>query len=206
MEILPRIFEPFFTTKEQGKGTGLGLAAVWGMLQDHKGAVTVYSEPNVGTVFHAYLPISDRTAAGLEEPSFEPVTGTGRILVVDDEEAVRITAERILTALEYEVITASDGLEAAEIFKKRHADIDLVLLDMIMPKMNGTETFEVMKRIDPAVRIVISSGFSKEEDLMELKNRGLIACIRKPYRKAELGRVVAEALAVFKEAPEGPLS
>jgi PAS domain S-box-containing protein len=193
IEILPRIFEPFFTTKEQGKGTGLGLSAVWGTIQEHRGSIKVYSEEGTGTVFHIYLPLSDmRTTADLQES--ESVSGTGRILVVDDEETIRQTASAILSSLHYEVVLATNGEDAVSIFKEQHREIDLVILDMIMPKMNGREAFERMMAIDTNAKIIISSGFSKDRDLDELRENGMAAFIRKPYRKAELSRVVANVL------------
>ena len=192
-ENLEKIFEPFFTTKEIGQGTGLGLAAVYGTVIEHNGAIYVSSEPGKGTTFNIYLPLSSQAAVEAKSDD-EVVMGSGRILVVDDEETIRITTKAALEALNYEVITAEDGVEAVEIFRREHETIDLVFLDMIMPKINGRETFEKIKSIDKNARVVMSSGFSKDEDLDDLKQKGLSGFIRKPYRRAEISRIVANAL------------
>jgi signal transduction histidine kinase/CheY-like chemotaxis protein len=193
VEVQKRIFEPFFTTKEQGKGTGLGLAAAYGTIQDHHGAINVYSEVNVGTVFHVYLPLSKGVAVPLKKKT-DAIRGTGVILLVDDEDVVRLTAKRILESLGYEVRTASDGVEAVQLYEKSHNEIDLVILDMIMPRMNGTETFHRMRGIDSGAQIVISSGFSKENDLDVLRECGLAGYIWKPFSRAELSQTVADVL------------
>jgi len=191
-ENLEKIFEPFFTTKEIGQGTGLGLAAVYGTVVEHTGAIYVSSEPGKGTTFKMYLPLSSQAAVEAKSDD-EVVMGSGRILVVDDEEIIRITTKAALEALNYEVITAEDGVEAVEIFRREHETIDLVFLDMIMPKINGRETFEKIKSIDKNARVIMSSGFSRDEDMDDLKQKGLSGFIRKPYRRAEISRVVATA-------------
>jgi len=193
LEHLKKIFDPFFTTKEQGKGTGLGLAAVYGIIQDHHGAITVYSEVNVGTVFHIYLPLSDQSIT-IKQNLETVISGTGLVLFVDDEEIIRVTVEEMLKELNYNVIIAKNGLEAVEIFKKKYQKIDLVLLDMIMPEMNGREAFFKMREIKEDVKVIISSGFSKDGDLDELNQNGLKAFIHKPYRISELSQVLAKTL------------
>lgn len=191
-EILEKIFDPFFTTKEQGKGTGLGLSTVYGIIKNHNGSITVYSEQGVGTAFHIYLPLSSETVHKKDE---ETVThGTGTILLIDDERIIRFTAKAILKELGYDVIMAKNGRAGVELFKKEKPRIDLVILDMIMPIMNGREAFMKMKEIDEHVKIILSSGFSKSEDLAELEKRGLSGFIRKPYRKSELSQIVAKVM------------
>ncbi|MFT5699925.1 MAG: PAS domain S-box-containing protein [Desulforhopalus sp.] len=191
--IIDKIFDPFFTTKERGKGTGLGLATAYGIVQMYHGAISVYSELGTGTCFYILLPLA---------PAGEKVTkvvtvlkkGHGTILVVDDEEVVRVTAKQILENLGYRIILCANGQEATTIFSKQSENIDLVLLDMIMPVMNGRDCFEQLKKIDPHVRVVLSSGFTKEEDLQKMKLLGLKGFIRKPYSSNELSLVVHEVL------------
>jgi PAS domain S-box-containing protein len=195
---LPRIFEPFFTTKPQGEGTGLGLAAVFGTVRRHEGAVTVYSEESRGTVFRVWLPIAANRVVRAAPPA-EPVSGSGRVLVVDDEPVMRATAEAILEELGYEILLAEDGRAGLECFAERHAEIDLVLLDMVMPEMNGRDCFLEMRKIDPDARVVLSSGFTLDEDLDDLRKRGLRGFVRKPYRVADLSLALARARAEGEE-------
>lgn len=190
VEIMDRIFEPFFTTKPQGQGTGLGLSAAYGAICEHHGAVTVSSRTGRGTTFEVYLPVS-KSPGVRPKATQEIIRGTGCILLVDDEESIRQTTKAILERLHYDVITAQNGLEAVEIFQKEHGRIDLILLDLLMPKMNGRETFEKIKEIDPAAKVIIASGFHKDEDIDNLMQQGLNAFIRKPYGIPELSQLVA---------------
>ena len=189
-ELLSKIFEPFFTTKEVGKGTGLGLAAVYGSIKDHKGAIDVYSEPGIGTVFKLYLPLEKNAAFSETTREELPEKGTGRILVIDDEEFIRKSVSDLLSSLGYEVSVADGGKKALEIYAREKDLIDLVLLDMVMPEMNGKETFLKLREINPEVKVLFSSGFNKEgrtEELMALGAKGLIP---KPYRLNELSRLI----------------
>lgn len=192
-ERFEKIFEPFFTTKEQGRGTGLGLSAVLGTMQMHKGAVTVYSEEGAGTVFHILLPLTDDDPAYVA-PVSQPLRGSGLILVVDDEAVMRATAAAILEELGYQVLLAETGQVGLEIFRERQVDIDLVLLDMIMPEMNGRDCFAEMRKLDPEVKVILSSGFTRSEDIVNLRAAGLLGFIRKPYRGVVLSQAVAAAL------------
>jgi signal transduction histidine kinase/CheY-like chemotaxis protein/HAMP domain-containing protein len=192
---LEKIFEPFFTTKDQGEGTGLGLSAVYGTVKSHNGAITVYSQVGTGSVFHIFLACSSQVIK--QELPISPITfGSGTIFLVDDEEIIRLTSSHMLKEMGYKVITAIDGIEAIEIFKENHQDIDLVISDMIMPKMNGSTLFYKMKDIDSECRMIISSGFTKEENISELKSAGLLGFINKPFRKVELAKLLSEVLPV----------
>jgi PAS domain S-box-containing protein len=193
-EHLEKIFDPYFTTKESGRGTGLGLAAVYGIVQQHKGSVSVYSEKGAGTVFHINLPLSDGSSSINENYKSELFLGQGRVLVVDDEEIIRNVAKNILESLGYEVITAENGKKGLEIFLKEKDLIDIVILDMIMPEMNGKECFEEIKKISPDAKVVLSSGFSRDEDINELKKQGLSGFLRKPFHSAELSRILKDIL------------
>lgn len=190
---IEKIFEPFFTTKESDKGTGLGLSAVYGTVQDHNGAINVYSEKGRGTIFHIYIPCSERVDATFRKNQ-EVIRGSGTILLVDDEELIRLTGESLLNEMGYTVLVAENGLKGLEVFSRNSRKIDLVVLDMIMPEMNGHEAFFKMKEIDPAVKIIIASGFTKDESLFELQEAGLSGFIRKPFRDFELSRLIADIL------------
>ncbi len=192
-EIIDRIFEPFFTTKRQGEGTGLGLAAVYGTIQQHNGAIKVYSEQGSGTSFHLYLPLTDQKQSKKKTAAI-PVSGTGMILVVDDEYVIRTTTSAILNKLGYTVILAENGSKAIELYSKHQNSLDLVILDMLMPKMDGRECFHKLRKINPNVNIVVCSGFSKNTDIQELKRNGLAGFIHKPFNGSELSRVVAECM------------
>lgn len=192
-ENLERIFEPFFTTKETGKGTGLGLAAVLGTVQMHHGAITAYSEPGQGSLFRLFLPLSDAPHTPVVE-SADLLRGSGVILVIDDEQVMRATAEAILADLGYTLILAENGRIGLDLYRQRHEEIDLVVLDMIMPEMNGRDCFLHMKAINPKVKVILSSGFSRSEELTDMRVQGLCGFIQKPYRSLTLSRIVAGAL------------
>ncbi len=192
-ENIRKIFEPFFTTSEQESGTGLGLAAVYGTVQDHQGAISVYSEDGKGSLFKIMLPCSYRETAAIQI-SPDVVTGSGKILLVDDEELIRVTGKLMLEEMGYTVLLAENGKAAVELFKQVFNDIDLVVMDMVMPEMNGGDAFEEMYRIDPTCKVIISSGFSKSRDIDELKKNGLSGFIQKPFRNSQLSQLLAEVL------------
>ncbi len=194
-DLLPRIFEPFFTTKGVGKGTGLGLAAVYGTIREHHGCICVQSEKGVGTVFNLCLPVNDVSpACSAEEAEASGAAQHGCILIVDDEEQVRTVAADILESLGYRVLQATDGREGVEIFAARGGDIDLVLLDMVMPRMGGLACFREIRAIDPHARVLVTSGFARENSLEELQAAGIMGFLQKPYRRADLARMVAQAM------------
>ncbi|MCD4651072.1 MAG: PAS domain S-box protein, partial [Candidatus Cloacimonetes bacterium] len=190
---LKKIFDPFYTTKKHGKGTGLGLSAVYGTVQDHHGSISVYSEVGSGTVFHICLPISEESLF-VKQANGKIMLGTGVVLLVDDEKVIRITAKAILEDMGYEVLLTRNGMEAIEVFKKHHDSIDIVILDMIMPEMSGREIFPKIREIDNKCKVIISSGFSKAEDVKELIDAGLAGFIRKPYSQFELSRLLSKIL------------
>lgn len=190
---LKRIFEPFFTTREQDKGTGLGLAAVYGAVQHHHGAVTVHSELDEGTEIKIYLPVSDVSEA--DEPEMDQIiAGKGCILIIDDEDIIRTTARLMLEKLGYEIVEAENGKEGLAMYREYSDTIDVVLLDMLMPVMDGTECFHKLQEIDPGVSVIISSGFTRDADLHRMREDGLQGFVRKPYNLAELSMVVAQVL------------
>jgi PAS domain S-box-containing protein len=198
-ENLERIFAPFFTTKTQGKGTGLGLSMVFGIVKNHGGCVDVRSEAGVGSVFRVFLPESPGDAMN-EMAAMDQAfpRGRGRILLVDDQEPVREVAKDMLEALGYEVITAADGLEGVSRYRDLWREIDLVLLDMVMPNMSGGDCFRRMREINPKARVVLSSGYSMDGSIQVVMNEGILAFIRKPYRLDELSRVVGTAVGTYQ--------
>jgi PAS domain S-box-containing protein len=192
---LGRIFEPFFTTKERGKGTGLGLAMVYGIVRNHGGHIYVDSAVGKGTTFHLYLPATmetPQTAAAHQQPDLP--LGHETILLVDDERVILDVGSRILNRLGYKVLLAHEGYEALRIFSERHHEIDLVILDMVMPLLNGRDVFRRMKEIDSQVRVLLSSGYSADGDARAILNEGVISFVQKPYLVNDLAMAVRRAL------------
>jgi len=199
-EDLEHIFEPFFTTKGVGEGTGLGLAMVYGTVKSHRGLVDVSSEPGNGTTFKLYLPLAEG-AAPATTPKSEAPRGSGGVLLVDDEPLLRDLGKDLLEDLGYRVYLAENGAQALEVYASHQDDIALVLLDMIMPKMGGKETLQRLVERYPAVIVLITSGFHREENQDLLQNFGAKGFIQKPYRRTDLGKAVAAALAGEKNDP-----
>ena len=191
-ETQQRIFEPFFTTKEQGKGTGLGLSTAYGVMQEHKGAITVYSELGEGTAFRLYFPITDQRRHFPKDSGILAHHGYGTILFVDDEELIRITAKAQLNNMGYNVLLANNGEEALALFEARKEEIRAIILDMIMPIMDGRKAAQRIRRISLEVPILISSGFSKEKDLLALKKLNINKFLQKPLQKMELCAALEE--------------
>jgi len=189
-----RIFDPFFTTKEMGRGTGLGLASAYGIIKGHGGMITVYSEKGQGTTFNIYLPASLKEVADEESADLDLPHGNETILLVDDEEVITEVTGKLLTELGYNIMTAHSGSEAIEIYDRKHADIHLVILDMIMPGLSGSDTFDRLKSVNPSIRTILSSGYSMNGKAKDIMNRGVRVFLQKPYRMHELARKIREAL------------
>lgn len=183
MTTVAKIFNPFFTTKKTGEGSGLGLSMVYNIIKQHDGFIDVYSEPEIGSNLKIYLPaLSMDQIEGMRKSARKKIpAGEGLILVVDDERAMRKTAEEILTTNGYRVILAKNGMEGLKIFKDHHADIDAVLLDMAMPEMSGKESFLEMKEIDPEIKVVLTSGFRHDDRVDDLMAMGVKVFVQKPY-------------------------
>ncbi len=190
-----RIFEPFFTTKEMGRGTGLGLASVYGIVQGHGGVINVYSEKGHGTTFMIYLPATDKAPAPEPKEKETIVPGTETVLVVEDEEVILNVTKDILSALGYCVLTAQGGREAIELYRSRCSDISLVILDMIMPGMSGAETFDQLRAVRPDVKVLLASGYSLNGQAREIMERGCLGFIQKPFSVQELSLKVRDVLA-----------
>ena len=183
---LEKIFDPFFTTKETGVGTGLGLSSVYGIVKSHGGMVRVVSEKERGTSFFIFLPAMIRGAVKKEKETAAPAVqgGAEAILVVDDEEMVIKACSRMLKRLGYNVVAVQSGEEAVSLYRQRYRGIALVLLDMLMPGMGGGETYDKLKQINPHVKVLLSSGFSLNNQAREILARGCSGFIQKPYDTA----------------------
>jgi CheY-like chemotaxis protein len=195
---MEKIFDPFFTTKEQGKGTGLGLAMVFGIVKNHGGHIEVESKIGAGSLFKVYLPLAEGAGIAAEEMtpsrSEKVENGRGRILLIDDQETVREVCTAMLQTLGYKVSTAADGLEGVEYYRRSGGNIDLVIIDMIMPNLGGRDCFREIKAMNPDVRAILSSGFSLDGAVQEIINEGIAGFIQKPYRLEQLSRAVSKAL------------
>jgi CheY-like chemotaxis protein len=191
-----KIFDPFFTTKEQGRGTGLGLAMVYNIVRQVQGFIDVYSEPGHGSTFSVYLPLLVRE--GISAPAAtDPLAicrGEGVVLVVDDDMRVREMAENILEIVGYTVLTAENGKEGVERYQQHQADIKAVLLDMAMPVMSGREAFVEMKKINPDVKVLLASGFRKDDRVEEILGLGIKEFLQKPYTLAGLARAMKKVI------------
>jgi PAS domain S-box-containing protein len=194
-EIMSRIFDPFYTTKDEGIGTGLGLAIVNSAIKDHGGFIDVYSEYGTGTTFKLYIPVSsEKPEAAAESSTAEIPYGTGLILVVDDELIMRETAREILEECGYEVAVAENGYNALEIFKEKSNEISAVVMDMAMPVMSGIVAYKEMLKIDPDVKVLITSGFKQDKRISEVIELGADGFIEKPYTLEKLGLTVKEII------------
>jgi nitrogen-specific signal transduction histidine kinase len=175
-----RIFDPFFTTKVTGRG--LGLAAVMGLVRGHNGAIKVYSEPGRGSTFKLLFPAASAAgSSGLRAEVSGKWRGAGTVLLVDDDESVRKVGRRMLEALGFSVLLAKDGREAIEVFRARRRDVSCVILDLTMPVMDGGEALREMRRIDPGVLVLLSSGYNEQETMEQFEGSGLAGFIQKPY-------------------------
>ena len=195
-EIITRIFDPFFTTKERGQGTGLGLATAYGIIKSHKGIFKVESKLEKGSSFIFFLPArqTKQDLRKLREEKKVIFNGKGTILLVDDEKGVVEVCSEMIESLGYKVESASNGLAALEILKNKNMGIDLVILDMVMPVMNGEETFEQIKMLDPDMRVLVSSGYSREAEIEKMMEKGCNEFILKPFDVAALSEKLNKVL------------
>ncbi len=190
-----RIFEPFFTTKEMGRGTGLGLASVYGIIKNHGGFINVYSEKGVGTTFNFYLPASKDQVLEQEKVLSKTVLkGSETILLVDDEDMIIDVERDVLKLLGYNVLVAKGGKEAIQAYKKKQDKIDMVILDMIMPGMNGGEVYAKLKEINPGIKVLLSSGYSLNGQAAEILERGCNDFIQKPFNMMDISEKMREIL------------
>ncbi len=195
-DYLERIFEPFFTTKEE-EGTGMGLATVYGIVLNHGGWVDVTSEPGVGSTFTVFLPVDSSSqrdqSPARDDDALERVSNR-TILVVDDEYMVVSTLTELLNELGYEVVTAPGGERALQIYSREPDRYDAVILDLSMPGMDGRECYEKLRKIDPAVKVILATGFSRNGRVKELIDMGVMGFLQKPFRMKDLAEMLGELL------------
>ncbi|MFC1824593.1 ATP-binding protein [Thermodesulfobacteriota bacterium] len=193
-ETIERIFEPFFTTKGLVKGTGLGLAFVYGIVQTHGGYIDVQSEEGQGTTFKIYLPAFEKEPMPQEPASEEWIKGVETVLFVDDEVSVIDVGEQFLKRMGYFVFKAHTGEEALDVYKREGSRIDIVILDMIMPGLGGGDTFDRLRELNPDIKVLLSSGYSIDGQAAEILGRGCLGFIQKPFNMKELSGKIREII------------
>jgi CheY-like chemotaxis protein len=203
-ETLKRVFEPFFTTKEVGKGTGLGLATVYGIVAQHRGWVDVESKPGMGTTFRVYLPVSPRVPKQVAAEGAAIPRGHETILVVEDDSLVRQMLSQRLAALGYRVVQASNGHDAMRLWRDQGHQVELVLTDMVMPDgMTGLELIARIRRDKPNIRVIVSSGYCAEMTDVEKSTATGLRFLPKPYQVLDLAKTVRDCLDVKKLPSDG---
>jgi PAS domain S-box-containing protein len=193
--ILPKIFNPFFTTKERGRGTGLGLSSAYGIVKNHRGFIRAASQVGKGSVFTVFLPASASPMQSETETILKPLRGAGTVMVVDDERFIIEIAGEWLLELGYRVIEASSGQEALSLYESNREGIDLVILDMVMPGMDGGETFDGLRALDPDVRVLLISGYGLNGRIKEIRRRGCRGFLQKPFTILQLSEKIKAILA-----------
>ncbi|NOX34297.1 MAG: transporter substrate-binding domain-containing protein, partial [Deltaproteobacteria bacterium] len=191
-DVCTRIFDPFFTTKRKNGGTGLGLASVYGIIKNHEGIINVYSEPGQGTTFNIYLPASGKKFVDAPEVSRQILKGKGTVLLVDDEKMIVDVGSKLIEKLGYKAIGVNSGKEAINIYRDNWKKIDIVIIDMIMPDMGGGELYKQLKRINPDILAILSSGYSINGQASMILDQGCDGFIQKPFGLAELSSKLSE--------------
>ena len=194
-KIKQKIFEPFFTTKKEGKGTGLGLSMVYGIVKNHNGFIDVESEEGVGTKFTIYFPATtEKEIIKQWETSITPTGNNELILIIDDDKNIRDLLEDLLVNNGYRAASASNGEEGVKLFNKFKEDVSLIILDLVMPGMNGEEVFIKLKELDPFVKVIISTGYASEEQASRMLKQGAKGLLRKPYKASQFLLQVRETI------------
>lgn len=195
---LSRIFEPFFTTKEKGRGTGLGLSVVWGIVKQHDGHIEVWSAPGKGTKFKIYLPVykveEGKTEEAKGEVDIDKFRGNETILIAEDQEEIIALLKETLENLGYKVILAKDGLEAIELFEKNKNAVNLLILDVVMPKIDGYEVYESILSHNPKIPVIFMSGYSEENVEEKIKDKSFVSMIAKPFTPGLILQKIREML------------
>jgi two-component system, cell cycle sensor histidine kinase and response regulator CckA len=191
---MEKLFDPFFTTKKVGKGTGLGLASAYGIIKAHDGFIKVQSELDRGSTFGILLPAIDSVSVNVESDPAKVVCGGETLLLVDDEEMILDANRQLLTRLGYQVIPATSGEEALDIYREKVEAIDLVMIDMVMPKMSGGDLFSRLRAINPEVRTILSSGYSINDTAQKILDQGCNGFIQKPFDLAQLSTTIRSVL------------
>ena len=202
-ETKKRAFDPFFTTKEKERGTGLGLASVYGIIKNHNGFIDIESEVGRGTVITVLLPVTDKAPVVDEEDDRSISRGTGTVLLVDDEAMIREVSGEMIRMLGYDTLVASGGRQAVALYREHRDEIGVVILDMIMPGMGGAETYRELRNINNEIAVVLSSGYSLDSDMEQLLNEGCRGFIQKPFTLEALSREIASAISGSDPAEPG---
>jgi len=189
-----RIFEPFFTTKQMGTGTGLGLFTAYGIIENHNGYIHVYSENGKGSTFNIYLPAVPQKTGITSDQARDINQQSETVLLIDDEDIVIEVGKALLEKIGFHVLTAETGKQAVGIFEKKHKTIDIVILDMILPEMNGEEAFHKLKEIDPKVKVLLASGYSPRGQISKILKQGCKGFIQKPFDIYELVEKIRQTL------------
>lgn len=193
-EVKSRVFEPFFSTKGKGEGTGLGLSTVYGIMKNHNGHINIYSEINEGTTVNVYLPVVKAKKGTQKETKVEFLKGSETILLIDDEKVVRKVGKEILEELGYKSLIASSGEEGIRLYKENIDDIKLVILDMIMPDMDGETTYQKLKKINPDIKVIIASGYSQNGTAEKIVKKEKSIFVQKPFQIKELSDSIRKIL------------
>jgi CheY-like chemotaxis protein len=191
---LHHIFDPFFTTKEKSRGTGLGLASAYGIIKNHAGMINAHSEVGYGTTFNIYLPISEKKVAEEFSSDQKISNGCETIFLVDDEEMIIDVGQALLKRLGYQVIAVKSGLESVELVRRMGPGIDMVILDMIMPGMDGGKTFDRIRDICPKMPVMLSSGYAMNGQAQKIMSRGCNGFIQKPFSISALSQKIRQIL------------
>jgi len=189
-----RLFDPFFTTKEMGRGIGLGMASAYGIIKNHEGFITVDSQEGQGTRFEIYLPAKNEPAAKATIATTDSSSAKKTVLMVDDEDMIIDVGTRMLNKLGYDVLSAVSGEEAIEVYKQNQHKIDLIILDMVMPQISGGEAFDKLRKLNPDVKVILSSGYSIDGEATEILDRGCRAFIQKPFNLQMLAQMIKAVL------------
>ena len=189
-----KIFEPFFTTKEWGGGSGLGLASAYGIVKNHGGTIEVISEKGTGSTFHIYLPATEKGISREKKIDYRISRGSETILLVDDEDIILDVGQLMLQNLGYKVITAQNGRQAVKFLTEHQTEINMVILDIIMPQMGGSETYDKLKEINPEIKILLASGYSIEGEATEILNKGCNGFLQKPFNLSQLSQKIREIM------------
>jgi CheY-like chemotaxis protein len=193
-ETAQRIFEPFFTTKEMGRGTGLGLASAYGIIKNHCGSISVDSEKGTGTTFTIYLPFSEKKAEKKKESTGSILNGSETILLVDDEDDIIDVGAELLETLGYKVLTAKNGEEAVTLYKENIDIIDILVIDMVMPRMSGSELYKRLKALNSEIKVLLASGYSIDGEATKILEQGCNGFIQKPFGIVELSQRIRKIL------------
>ncbi len=192
--VLPRIFDPFFTTKQIGRGTGLGLASAYGIVRSHGGLIKARSEKGKGATFIIYLPAVDGLHDEGNKEEGAVLAGEERLLIVEDETQIASVLKEMLEMMGYKVFIAGSGQEAVAVYSEKHEIIDLIILDMIMPGMGGGRTFDLLKEINPQVKVILATGYSNNSEIKKIMSRGCNGFLSKPFKIDELSRTIRTVL------------